>query len=57
MLKRGVSVHVVAQILGHANPSITLRMYAHVLIDMQHDAASRIDGIFATDLPASVTNS
>lgn len=45
-LRRGVPVHVVAQMLGHADPSITLRVYAHVLADMQLDAATRIDAIF-----------
>lgn len=45
-LRRGVPIHVVANMLGHANASITLRVYAHVLADMQQDAASRIDAIF-----------
>jgi integrase len=48
MLKRGVPVHVVAQMLGHNDPGITLRVYAHVLADMQQDAAARIDAMFGT---------
>jgi integrase len=47
MLKSGVPVHVVAHILGHANPSITLKVYAWVLADMQESAAARIDAMFA----------
>ncbi len=31
LLKAGIPVHVVAHRLGHADPSITLRVYAHVL--------------------------
>jgi integrase len=31
LLVAGVPVHVVAERLGHADPSITLRVYAHVI--------------------------
>ncbi|WP_420323458.1 hypothetical protein [Kribbella pittospori] len=31
LLVAGVPVHVVADRLGHADPSITLRVYAHVI--------------------------
>ena len=37
LLLAGVPVHVVAHRLGHADPAITLRVYAHVL--QQHSAA------------------
>ncbi len=33
LLLAGVPVHVVAARLGHADPSITLRVYAHVISD------------------------
>ena len=36
LLLAGVPVHVVAERLGHADPSVTLRVYAHVL--RQHTA-------------------
>lgn len=39
MLGAGVPVKVVSEMLGHASPATTLRIYAHVLADMQHDAA------------------
>ncbi len=34
-----VPVHVVAARLGHADPSITLRVYAHVISDQLTEAA------------------
>ena len=40
LLKAGVPVHVVAHRLGHADPSVTLRVYAHVLDDQASHAAS-----------------
>jgi integrase len=54
-LRRTVPVHVVSQMLGHSSPAITLNVYAHVLSDMQHDAASRIDSIFTTERSENVT--
>jgi integrase len=38
-LLAGVPVHVVSQRLGHANPSITLAIYAHAMPGNQKDAA------------------
>jgi integrase len=43
LLIAGVPVHVVADRLGHADPSITLRVYAHVI---RHHAAGIAD-VFA----------
>ncbi|MEO7060210.1 MAG: site-specific integrase, partial [Lapillicoccus sp.] len=40
LLRAGVPVHVVAHRLGHADPSITLRVYAHVLDDQASHAAT-----------------
>ena len=40
LLKAGVPVHVVAHRLGHADPSIALRVYAHVLDDQASLAAT-----------------
>lgn len=39
LLLAGVPVHVVAARLGHADPSITLRVYAHVLREQSRDVA------------------
>jgi len=40
LLRAGVPVHVVAARLGHADPSITLRVYAHVISDQLAEAAA-----------------
>jgi integrase len=39
LLLAGVPVHVVAGRLGHADPSITLRVYAHVIRSAEASAA------------------
>ncbi|MGW5688387.1 tyrosine-type recombinase/integrase [Nonomuraea sp. NPDC003754] len=39
LLLAGVPVHVVAARLGHADPSITLRVYAHVIRAAEASAA------------------
>lgn len=41
-LRAGVPVHVVAQRLGHANASMTLAVYAHVMPGQQATAARQI---------------
>jgi integrase len=43
LLLEGVPVHVVANRLGHSDPSVTLRVYAHVL----RESASGVADIFA----------
>jgi integrase len=43
LLLAGTQVHVVAARLGHADPSITLRVYAHVISNQLAEAA----GVFA----------
>ncbi len=42
MLRAGVPVHVVSARLGHADPALTLRVYAHVLPGQQRDAAALV---------------
>jgi integrase len=46
-LSAGVPVHVVAKVLGHSSPSVTMDIYAHVLKPHQKEAASAIDRIFS----------
>lgn len=41
LLQAGVPVHVVAARLGHADPSITLRVYAHVIPAQAAEVADR----------------
>jgi integrase len=49
LLARGVNVKVVSEMLGHANVTITLQIYAHVLPHMQQSAVEVMDGIFGGD--------
>lgn len=49
LLLAGVPVHVVAARLGHADPAITLRVYAHVL----REQAAGIADVFARALEGS----
>ena len=41
-LRAGIPVKVVSERLGHATPTITLTVYAHVMPGMQADAAQRV---------------
>lgn len=43
LLKAGVPVHVVSQRVGHADPAMTLRVYAHVL-GVQADQVTTVYG-------------
>ena len=46
MLCAGIPVSTVSKILGHANPSITYRLYAHVIDEMHEEAVDRIDMMY-----------
>ncbi len=43
LLRSGVPVHVVSARAGHANPAVTLNIYAHVLPGQQEGAAAIVD--------------
>jgi integrase len=45
LLLNKVAVHVVSQRLGHASPSITLNVYAHVMPGNQKTAADLFAGL------------
>jgi integrase len=45
-LRQGVPLHTVSKMLGHSDPAMTLRRYAHVLEDMREDAAKAMDKLF-----------
>jgi integrase len=47
LLKAGTPVHVVSERLGHSKVEMTLEVYAHVLPDMQQQAADTIGAILA----------
>lgn len=46
LLEAGVHPKVVADRLGHEDPSITLRVYSHVSESIQREAADRTDDVF-----------
>ena len=50
LLKAGVPVHVVAARLGHADPAITLRVYAHVLDDQASGAATTFEQLLNSNV-------
>jgi integrase len=45
LLQAGQPVHVVSERLGHSKVSMTMEVYAHVLPDMQQDAAAKLSAI------------
>lgn len=45
MLNHGVPILIVSKRLGHAQPSITLDVYGHIMPNMQEEAASIMDEI------------
>ena len=47
LLSRGVNPKIVQELLGHANISVTLDIYSHVLPDMQEEAAAAMDDVFS----------
>jgi integrase len=47
MLAGGVHTKVVQEMLGHADVSITLNVYSHVLPGMQDEAARRMDALLS----------
>ena len=47
-LGEGVPVAVVSQMLGHANPAITLGIYAHAIPGAQREAARAIQNLLAS---------
>lgn len=48
MLRAGESPRVVAEILGHADASLVMRLYGHVLPSMRAEAARRMDALIET---------
>jgi integrase len=51
LLRAGVPVHVVSERLGHADPAITLRVYAHVLEGQAQSAADVFAQVLASLAP------
>jgi integrase len=47
LLGKGVNPKIVQEMLGHANISVTLDNYSHVLPDMQEVAVAAMDDVFS----------
>jgi integrase len=47
LLSKSVNPKIVQEMLGHANISVTLDIYSHVLPDMQEEAAAAMDDVFS----------
>ena len=47
LMAQGVPVKIVSEMLGHADVSITLRTYSHVMPGMQQQAVDAMDRLFA----------
>ena len=45
-IRQAMPIPVVSKMLGHADPAMTLRRYAHVLDDMRDDAARAMDDLY-----------
>jgi integrase len=45
-IKQGIPIPTVSKMLGHSDPAMTLRRYAHVLEDMRQEAARAMDDLF-----------
>ena len=46
LIKEGLSIKMVSERLGHADPATTLKIYSHVLPGEQREAAERFDQLF-----------
>ena len=46
MAMAGVPVKAAQEMLGHADPSITMSVYTHVLAESRSEAAVALDGLF-----------
>ncbi|MEV0286484.1 tyrosine-type recombinase/integrase [Kribbella sp. NPDC050820] len=56
LLTAGVPVHVVAERLGHADPAITLRVYAHVIRKHADEVANTFAAAVDGDTEAAATD-
>jgi integrase len=45
-LRQGMPLHAVSRMLGHSDPAMTLRRYAHVLEDMEDEGGRAMDNLF-----------
>lgn len=48
LLDAGESIKAVSEYLGHADPAMTLRVYAHLMPSSSARARRALDGVFNT---------
>ena len=53
MIANGIPVVIVAKILGHSKPSITMNVYSHSSVEMQSEAAKLMENL-VTPIPISL---
>ena len=53
MLQQGVNAKIIQERLGHANVSLTLDVYSHVLPSMQANAAEKMDELLGHPIDVS----
>ncbi|MFJ2816220.1 tyrosine-type recombinase/integrase [Streptomyces sp. NPDC087294] len=46
LLSEGESIKVVSEYMGHSDPALTLRVYAHLMLDSRDRARRAIDAVF-----------
>ena len=51
LAKAGTDVVTLAALMGHADPSVTLRIYSHLIPGAKAEAAKRLDGLFGDEHP------
>ena len=56
MIANGIPVLIVARILGHSKPSVTMNVYGHSSVEMQSDAAKLMENL-VTPIPISLEKS
>jgi integrase len=53
MIANGIPVVIVAKILGHSKPSITMNVYSHSSVEMQSEAAKLMENLI-TPIPIAL---
>lgn len=56
-LEQGMDVATLAKLMGHSDPSVTLKKYAHALPDHQRESVEKLEGLYGEErIPPAVTN-
>ena len=55
MIANGIPAVIVARILGHSKPSVTMNVYSHSSVEMQSEAANLMENLVTT-IPVTLEN-